>query len=251
MEVFYPEKVEHPIFPKPEYWFRWEQRYIYEDLSSREKIYLDGYGKIHPAFGIYEAQVFLKDDEVIFKLYQRTESYDTGWKHDREGWSWLMKGMNSIILDGEVISFDYPLVLGKRWKSESKIGSVNFEVNGVVAAYISEDGKPSVAEGVDYKIPVKPPKPLAETGKWNFDDLELFCNKKAYTEWRDVVIPAGPREGENVTGYYVVLVETKFSKKRTVTEIWKDVRGAVPVIVYHRSDGKRILLAKKWSGLNF
>ena len=84
MDVVYPDMA-HVIFPKPEYWFKWEQRYVYEDVKTKETIFLDGYGKLHESRDGYEAQMFLNSKkEVVSVLYQRLVPYDTSWI-DKEG----------------------------------------------------------------------------------------------------------------------------------------------------------------------
>ncbi|WP_048064293.1 hypothetical protein [Archaeoglobus fulgidus] len=248
MEVEYPESAKI-IFPKPEYWFRWEQRYVYEDVDKGEVFFLDGYGKLHEGIGSYEAQVFLNENrEVVSVFYQRLAPYDTKWEKDREGWTWFLKGSGKLVFDTEIVSFDYPLVLGKRWRSEGRMGAMTVESRGVVIAYISPDGEVEVAEGYSYQPPVKPPEPLEALDFMGLD--ELLEVGKATTTWDKVVIPDGPRKGENVQGYYVTMVEYLLNGSLAMKmEIWKDVRGCVPVIAYHPAGmrtERQVLVARSW-----
>ncbi|WP_456330424.1 hypothetical protein [Archaeoglobus sp.] len=247
MDVVYPDRAD-VIFPKPEYWFKWEQRYVYEDAKTKETIFLDGYGKLHEGKEGYEAQVFLNSKkEIVSVLYQRLAPYDTGWI-DKEGWTWYLKGSGNLIFDDEVVSFDYPLVLGKRWTSRGKFGEASVESRGVVIAYISPDGKVEVADGYSYEPLVDPPEPLEALDFMELD--ELLEVGEARTSWDEVVIPDGPRKGENVQGYYVTMVEFYLNNALvTKTEIWKDVRGCVPVIVYHPAGMRsepQVLVARSW-----
>jgi hypothetical protein len=248
MKVSYPERVDFPVFPKPEYWFKWEQRYVYEDLETGELVFLDGYGKIHQGLGDYEAQVFLNSrKEVISVFYQKLVPYDTGWAHDREGWRWLLKGNKNMIFDSEIVSFDYPLILGKEWISEGRAGEMSLQSKGVIIAYISPRGKVNVAKGHDYRLPVKPPKPLAVLGFRELDEMLKIGEEEARTSWKNVKIPDGPRKGENVQGYYVTMVEYSANGSAILKmEIWKDVRGCVPVIAYHTEDRPKVLVARCW-----
>ncbi len=79
---------------------------------------------------------------------------------------------------------------------------------------------------------------------------EMLALENTTTSWDEVLIPDGPRKGENVQGYYVTMVEYYLNGSLTMKmEIWKDVRGCVPVIAYHpagmRTD-RQILVARCW-----
>ncbi|GAF79705.1 unnamed protein product, partial [marine sediment metagenome] len=158
LERIYPKEWpgKCPIFPKAEYWFKWRQRYIYQNPITKEYEYLDGYGEHRPDYEGYKAQTFTSPDgEIKSQMYQRLEAYSTGWKDD-EGWTWYLKGVPNMILDGELVSFDYPLVLGKTWHSETTMNTALISLDGVVIAYILPNIESSrdiaVASGYKYEL---------------------------------------------------------------------------------------------------
>ncbi len=123
--------------------------------------FLTDTGRYSQGFDGWEPQVFLNSKrEVVSIFYQKLKPYNTNWEYDREGWSWILKGSGKLIFDEEVVSFDYPLVLGKRWVSEGKLGEMSLESRGVVVAYISLEGEVKVADRFSYKPSVKPLQPL-------------------------------------------------------------------------------------------
>ena len=95
MDVVYLDKAD-VVFPKPQYGSS-GSRGMYEDLKTKEMIFLDGYGKLHDGRDGYEAQVSLNSKkEIVSVLYQRLVPYQTNWI-DKESWTWFLKGSGNLI----------------------------------------------------------------------------------------------------------------------------------------------------------
>jgi hypothetical protein len=246
-----------PIFPPAQPWFDWGQRYINKIVGVPAYTYQKGFGNYEPDLIInsqpYKVNIALGPSmDVIYRAYQRADG-------DAEAWQWYMKGLwnpqlplPGLIFDGEVLNFDYPLYLGKTWADQTTFthpiyGPLPVTTNAVVIAYIPPDideiSDIIVAEGYTYTLPdlngnwipgedtdaLSVPKPLRELGDISWNDMT--SESDPYLDWEDVLIPAGPRAGENVQGYYVVKQTLNVAGTITQMEAWKDVRGLVPVQV--------------------
>lgn len=264
-----------PIIPSPAPWFKWSQRYIYDTYTDEEatgQAYMDGYGGIHDDYTdadtglVYGANTWLSalDPETVDSLtYVRLEDTVADFDADTVGLAWRGKGMSSLMLDGEMLIFDYPLVLGKTWTSTTTAyGFVPMQLDAVVVAYVpagitnSEDIR--VAPGYTYTLPLDIkdiPEPLAELGDLSFAELAAVGDDEAPLPWSAVLVPAGPRAGQNVTGYYVVQTQTKLMGITIMKqELWKDVRGYVPLYdIYkypplEKTTTHITRLARRWTG---
>lgn len=264
-----------PIIPSPAPWFKWSQLYIYDtytDGAATGQAYMDGYGGIHDDYTdtktglVYGANAWLSalDPETVDSLtYVRLEDTVAEFDADPVGLAWRGKGMSSLMLDGELLIFDYPLVLGKTWTSTTTAyGFVPVRIEAAVVAYVpagitsSDDIR--VAPGYTYTLPVDIadiPQPLAELGDLSFADLDAAGDAEAQLPWSAVLIPAGPRAGQNVTGYYVVQTQTKLMGITIMQqELWKDVRGYVPLYDIYKypplvkAATHITRLARRWTG---
>jgi len=264
-----------PIIPSPAPWFKWRQRYIYDvrvNGQAADRSYMNGYGGyyddyIDTAGGfVYGANAWLRSIEpetVDATTYVRITGYTADFALDTDGLSWYSKGNGSLRFDGEILIFDYPLVLGKTWSSRTTIRrSIPVEFEAVVAAYIpagiSSSDDIVVAPGRTYTPPIdiaEIPLPLAELGGMTFEELDAVSVADAQIPWPEVRIQAGPRAGLNVTGYYVIQTQLKLAGITVMKqELWKDVRGFVPVYDIHEypplvgAATHTIRLARRWTG---
>jgi len=267
--INYPEKwpEECPIHPSPESWFKCKQRYIYEVHQTSDYSYMNGYGGYYPDYvdpktsQTYMVNTWLSSLSPEVKestMYWRAEPYVADFVDD-DGWTWYSKGMSGIILDGEFIVFDYPLVLGKTWSATTTVwGFIPVSFDATVVAYITEENEVIVADGYKYELPVDVadvPMPLAELGNITWEDMINVSDEDAQIDWSEVLIPEGPREGENVTGYYVIKGESKMLGITIIRqEWWKDVCGYIPLYDIYKypplTSGEEHItkLAKRWTG---
>jgi hypothetical protein len=264
-----------PVLSSPEPWFKWKQRYVYDvRLNGQAAVmaYMNGYGNYYKDYVdkeknlTYKATTWLKSvnpDVIDSTFYSRIAGYDASFPTDPKGWSWYLKGTDTLIFNGDLLTFDYPLVLGKTWKKTTTVkGIFPISYEGVVVAYVPADiHKESdivIAHGRSYKLPVSVadiPKPLAELGGKNFDELLAVPDADAALPWKSVMVPAGPKAGLNITGYYVVQAKMKLMGVTIMEqETWKDTRGYVPIVNIYRyrplvkKTEHLIMLAKRWSG---
>jgi hypothetical protein len=248
---------ETPVFPPAQPWFDWGQRYINKIVGVTAYTYQKGFGNYEQDLIIegqpYKVNIALGPSmDVVYRAYQQADG-------DAEAWHWYMKGLwnpqlplPGLIFDGEVLNFDYPLYLGKTWSDQTTFthpvyGPLPVTTSAVVIAYVPPDidevSDIIVAEGYTYSIPdlngnwipgedadaLAVPQPLRELGDVSWNDM--MSETDPYLDWEDVLVPAGPREGENVQGYYIVKQTLNVAGTITEMEAWKDVRGLVPVQV--------------------
>lgn len=281
-EINYPKEHDQscPIFYSPAPWFKWEQRYVYEikkgnmaQRSTKNYSYMNGYGGFYDDVSsdgtIYRKYVWLDSispEEIETTTLVRIQEYDSPFKNEK-GMTWYSKGMNKLIFDGEIIIFDYPLVLGKTWYSETsmkKNTSVSFaaEVVAYVPANIQSEKDIVVAPGKRYKLPFSIsdiPQPMKEIGDLDWETLVQKIASSPESEktidWSLVHVPLGPHKDEKVTGYYVIQTKTKIAGITVMEqELWKDVRGYVPVYDTYKypplafPQQHRTKIAKIWTG---
>ncbi len=269
-----------PIFYQPNPWFKWEQRYVYEvkkggsaQKATEETSFMNGYGGFYDDVTSngkeYKKYVWLDSinpEEIETSTLVRIQETDSGFKNEK-GMTWYSKGMNKLIFDGEIIIFDYPLVLGKTWYSETtmkKFISVSFtgDVVAYIPANIRSEADIIVAPGKKYKLPfpVKDiPLPMKEVGTLDWSSLTqkaALDESERTIKWDSVIVPAGPHKGEKVTGYYVIQTKTQIAGVTVMEqELWKDVRGYVPVYDTYKypplalPQKHRTKIAKIWTGV--
>lgn len=269
-----------PTFPPPEPWFEWGQRYIYQIAGTGVGednppiyTYLKGFGNYEPDFidpvtsqaykvGLTLASV---DPEVVVrKQYLRAEG-------DADQWHWYLKGSWSLteggpvelIFDGELLTFDYPLSLGKTWSDNTTISNeIPVAIDAVVIAYIPGDIDElqdiMVAQGYEYTLPdingdgvadeadaLAVPLPLRELGNISWEAMMNVSDSEAHMAWDEVEVPGGPHQGENIQGYYVVQQSYTIAGNPMMdVEAWKDVRGFIPVQVVDDVT----TIAYRWTG---
>jgi hypothetical protein len=282
-EINYPKEYDRscPIFYSPAPWFKWKQRYVYEikkgdmaQKATKGSSFMNGYGGfyddvISDSKTTYHKYVWLDSispEEIETTTLVRIQDYDSPLKNEK-GMTWYSKGMNKLIFDDEIIIFDYPLVLGKTWHSETtmkKNTSVSF--TGEVVAYVPSNIKSEkdiiVAPGKEYKLPFSVsdiPRPMKEIGDLYWASLVQKAASSPESErtiaWSSVKVPSGPHKGENVTGYYVIQTRTKIAGITVMEqELWKDVRGYVPMYDTYKypplalPQKHRTKVAKIWTG---
>ncbi len=262
--IHYPDnwhsQTEHPIFPSPENWFQYRQIYLYQgytgkNLKKKHKALhtLKGYGKFEDPEVFddleYEKITWIDENKKenkqrkynLVRIDYRDVEVDKG-QHDLRRATWYSRGFSNLPLKSDIIAIDYPLVLGKRWESVSKMAKIKVSQKASIVAYIPPSinsiSEIVVAPGEKYTLPfpvAKIPAPLAEQGNLSIDELKSNVGPDAYIDWSQVQL--NPTEDPNSGirpshGYYVIRSVTKWGGKTVrVEEFWKDIRGAVPV--YH------------------
>jgi len=225
-----------PYFYSPQDCFTLSQRYIY-DITGGGRSYLEGYGHIHSDWvyrGLVYNQMHKSGDAGITRFFVRMEGYAADFKLNNVGWSWWLRRMateeRDIIFEDDILFFDYPLALNKKWGGSSNVffnkegeiisfGTVNYEAR--VTKYIPE-----------YSVP---------------DQLGLSVDlDKAKEKWVNAKNLCPP-------GCLITELTLAFSTRQgdfvQTTEIWKDIRGCIPVQKTYR-DRKLAIeeIAKKWTG---
>lgn len=239
-----------PIFPSPVAWFKWNQRYIYENYADKTFSYLNGYGDYKKSvtcdnleYKCFDWLQSYKPEKHDTSYWVRIAPYESSYSEDSCGLTWFIRGQNSMLFDDELTMFDYPLILGKKWASATKIKKlipVSFtgKVVAFIPAGIKREDEIIVAPDCQYHLPVAfadIPQPAAEySNKTKGTDWDVlakgYATPDAVTDWKKVKVPAGKQKGKNIQGYYVIQTETRIlGKLVSKQELWKDVRGCVPV----------------------
>ncbi len=251
---------------------------IYEDHHTNELHYLNGYGGFDPdVFNsdtghLYRTNTWLRQhtpEQRRRSYLLRLCEYDGAYEADPNGLALFTIGNPDKQFDGELLAMDYPLVLGKTFSSESTLSRlVPVSMLGVVVAYVPPGAQSIddvvVAEGHDYELPIPaediPSPPAAvcnEACKNTWGDLSGFLDSaERQVEWSSITLPAGPREGEALPGYYVIRVETRlFNRVIVRQEHWRDARGCLVLLDNYEffpqslSATRLTLVAKVWSGM--
>ena len=224
-----------PYFYSPQPWFRWPQRYIYK-ITGDGYSYQEGYGGIHSDWTYRDKryhQTYKKSDAGEMILYVRTEEYTADFKETNVGWSWWLGRMVSagldVVFEDELLFFDYPLVLGKRWGGNAKIllneeklspfGKVDYEAK--IVEYVPE-----------YRVP---------------EQLGLFTDlnrsKEKFINAKDLYPPGCLVSKLNLK------MKTENGDIDQTMEVWKDIRGCVPVQrTYAGEDLLTEEIAYRWTG---
>lgn len=265
------EEAGTPTFPSPEPWFDWGQRCINGVMMAPYPVpvastYLKGYGNYYPDM-IIDGQPYKMNTTLDPCMNASYQAYLRSSGNADELY-WYMRGSFnsgvSTIFDADVISFEYPLDLGRTWSGatttpNAKFGSVAVTTEAEAVAYIEpvldEGGNVQtcnvvVADGCSYQLPDlnsngklgddvgAVPLPRKELGDISWEAMKTTEEGDARIGWNDVVVPAGPHQGESIPGYYVVTqtittTATIYGRPvkvaETVMEAWKDVRGCVAV----------------------
>lgn len=265
------EEAGPPTFPSPEPWFDWGQRCINGVMMAPCPVpvastYLMGYGNYYPDVIIdgqpYKINTTLDPFmNVSYRAYLRSEG-------GPEELHWYMRGSETAttttVFDDDLINFEYPLYLGKTWSDATATphpdyGTLAVTTSAVAVAYIEPvlDGDGNVqtcnvvvADGCSYQLPDlnsngvlgddvgAVPLPRRELGDISWEAMKTTRDDDAQVGWDDVVVPAGPHQGESMPGYYVVkqtitttatIYGYPVKVAETVMEAWKDVRGCVAV----------------------
>jgi hypothetical protein len=225
-----------PYFYSPESWFKWPQRYIY-NITGGGHSYLEGYGDIHSDWiyqGVVYNQTYKSGDAGITQLFVRTEGYSADFEPNNIGWSWWLKRMATeemdLTFEDEVLFFDYPLGLNKRWGGSSNI-------------LLNKEGELIPFGKVDYEVEVTRYVPKYKVP----EQLGLSVNlDKAKAKWTNAKNLYPP-------GCLVTELRLTFSTPQgdftQTMEIWKDIRGCVPVQRTY-ANGELMVeeIARKWTG---
>jgi hypothetical protein len=232
-----------PIFPNPQSWFKWPQRYIYSTsgIMGAGQSYLEGYGDIHPDWS-YEGKTYKQTysrNSIAYSIYIRTKPYRADFKEDEKGWSWWLKKIGvsnlGIIFKDEVLFFDYPLALNKTWGGyTTAMLSVG---DKQVPIPIPVDYEAKVTRYVpEYEVPIE----LGLSADLDEAEAKFIDAKQLYTPDTHFYRP----------GCLVTELELKpLGVIPIKMEIWKDVRGCVPVQrIYVLDNLVMESMAEKWTG---
>jgi hypothetical protein len=165
--------------------------------------------------------------------YVRTEEYIADFEKNNGGWSWWMRRRITdidIIFEDELLFFDYPLALKKRWGGHTNI--LLYE-GGKLSPFGKVDYEAEVTEYVsEYEVP---------------EQLGLFTNlnqaEEKFINAKDLYPPGCLATKLDLN------MKTERGNMLLTMEVWKDIRGCVPV--QRTYIGKKLVIeeiAKKWTG---